>query len=90
MKTTSLPFLNCFRGSAVTARGEGGNDISGMYQNLVVVKIVLDTHVARSAYECKSSSSKKSITAEGLYSLRFSENDSSWCLWRNYESSLLS
>ena len=56
----------------MTAGGEGGNDISGLYRNPVVVKIVLDSHDARSANEFKSSSSKKSIAVEGFYSLRIS------------------
>ena len=56
----------------MTAGGEGGNDISGLYRNPAAVKIVLDTHDARSANEFKSSSSKNSIAAEGLYSLRIS------------------
>ena len=56
----------------MTTGGEGGNNISGLYRNHAVVKIILDTHDARSANEFESSSSKKSIAAEGLYSLRIS------------------
>ena len=77
MKNTWLPSVialgSLFNSSLfMTAGGESGNDISGLYRNPAVVKIVLDTHDAWSADEFKCSSTKKSIAAEGLYSLRIS------------------